>query len=360
MSGEATGRRERRPAELMAASTPPPGPGWAQRARPSAEWPVDVALRVALRRLADPPGVLFTERQLYYEVCRVLSPADRLPRRIAFTSRPLLGYPRFLAALRRHGTVPGMLPAATAAAGADLGTGSASGAAADVGGAAEPAAATRTTGAATAVTGGAVSATADAGVGAGLAPTGRGWLADEGDVLDYGLPRLLVCQDRATARMLVANDVPLEVACPVLAAADLPPDPRLVDALARFPGSAVHVLHDASAAGLAFAAGLGARLGLPASVPVVCLGLLPRHAADLRLAASRDAAPTAAADGWPALTRREERWLLAGMRAELAAVPPARLLRAVHRLAEQRPRTRQRGGGLAAARSAGFLTWPAP
>ncbi|MBX5443377.1 MAG: hypothetical protein IRZ32_17855 [Solirubrobacteraceae bacterium] len=198
------------------------------------------------------------------------------------------------------------------------------------------------------------------GVAAGAAPTGRGWLAGEDDVLDYGLPRLLVCQDRATARMLVANDVPLAVACPVLAAADLPPGPHLVDALARFPGSAVYVLHDASAAGLAFAAGLGARLGLPASVPVVRLGLLPRHAAALRLPARREAEPVAAAGAWPGLTRREEHWLRAGMRAELAAVPPARLLRAVHRLAGQRPAARRRGAGLAAARAAGFLTWPAP
>ncbi|MBX5442961.1 MAG: hypothetical protein IRZ32_15715, partial [Solirubrobacteraceae bacterium] len=97
---------------------------------------MDAALAVAVRRLADPPGVLFTERQLYYEVCRVLSPADRLPRRIAFTPRPPLGYPRFLAALRRHGPVPALLPAVTDAAEAGPGPGLASGAAAAAGGAA--------------------------------------------------------------------------------------------------------------------------------------------------------------------------------------------------------------------------------
>ncbi|WP_238438116.1 hypothetical protein, partial [Frankia nepalensis] len=337
------------------------GGGGARRAGP-ADRLVDAALAAAVRRLAEPPGLRFTERQLYYEVCRVLRPADRLPRRVGFTVGPALGHERFTAALHRHGIVPAMLPPVV-----------------------------------------------------GETTRRHGWLAAEDDVLDYGLPRLLVCEDTAIARMLVANDAHLEAACPVFAIEDLPLDPRLVAALDRFPGAAVHVLHDASAGGLALAGGLRARLGLAPSVPVVPIGLLPRHAAAMHLPARRlparpnparpnpahrsfahrdtvsqdatrqdavhrdavlhdpaarppggpDEAGDAAPPGGeplesPPLTRREQRWIRSGLRAEVAAVPPARLLRAVHRLVGSRGPAEPRGGGLGAARSVGFMTWPAP
>jgi hypothetical protein len=200
-------------------------------------------------------------------------------------------------------------------------------------------------------------------------PHRHGWLGAESDVLDYGLPRLLICADAGIARMLVANDLHMEATCAVFAEADLPLDPRLSQALGRFAGAAVYVLHDASVAGLSLPGRIHDALALPAGVPVSTLGLLPGHAGALHLAAQRDggrrgggASPGGVPPGGalPAtLTRREVRWLRSGRYAETAAVPPVQLVRTLHRLLRGRQRRRGRRPDLRAAREAGFLSWPA-
>lgn len=150
------------------------------------------ALRVAAERVAEPGGLRFTERQLYYELCRVLRPWHRVSRRVPFTTAPPVSYSDFRALL---GPVPGLLPPP------------------------EP-------------------------------PATPGQHTAEPDLFDYGLPRLLVCQSSAVADMLRANGVPMESACPVFSVDDLPLDERVVSMLARVDGT-VYVLHDASRAGLA-------------------------------------------------------------------------------------------------------------
>ncbi|MEV7525140.1 hypothetical protein [Streptomyces sp. NPDC091371] len=271
---------------------------------------LDLAIGAAIARAADPGGLRFTERQLYYETCRVLSPAAPLLRRIPGSPPPALRLPAFTRALDARGRegVPGLLPAAAAPA--------------------DPA---------------------------------RSRPPSEPDLYDYGLPRLLLCQDRSIAAMLLANHVHLEAACPVLAVPDALP-PRLLAALERADGATVHVLHDASPEGVTLPARVRAALGPVPGVRVSSLGLVPRHAAALRLPSGRGPAPApAAGSDWPAALRpREAAWLARGRFAEVAAVPPARLVRTVLRLTRgPRPPRDSVWGELSGLRTAGFMTWPA-
>ncbi|MER5931737.1 hypothetical protein [Streptomyces sp. NPDC002054] len=275
---------------------------------------LDLAIGAAAARAADPGGLRFTERQLYYETCRVLSPAAPLLRRVPGTPPPALRLPSFTRALDARGreTVPGLLPAAVPAA--------------------------------------------------PLADPARD-RPSEPDLYDYGLPRLLLCQDRSIAAMLLANHVHLEAACPVLAAPDaLPMARHLLGALERADGATVHVLHDASPEGVTLPARVRAALGPVPGVRVSSLGLVPRHAAALRLPAGRGPAPAQAAwADWPAALRpREAAWLGRGRFAEVAAVPPDRLIRTVLRLTRgPRPPRDSLWGDLSGLRTAGFMTWPA-
>ncbi|MCB5181665.1 hypothetical protein [Streptomyces antimicrobicus] len=301
-------------------------------ARPGRRGPgrplLDRALTAAAARAAAPGGLRFTERQLYYETRRVLSPA--VPLRLAAFTRALDA--------RGRENVPGLLPPARPLSPTPTPT---------------PAPMPTSTTAPAPPP----SAEADPGAGPGAGP--------EPDLYDYGVPRVLLCQDRDTAAMLLANHVHLEAACPVLAAPDaLPLDPRLLAALGRTPDATVHVLHDASPAGVLLPARVRAALpgDGPARVRVSSLGLVPRHAAALGLPSGRGPAPAAGAEaGWPAgLLPREVAWLARGRFAELAAVSPARLLRTV--LRQTRGGRPVRGAlrpGLREMRDSGFLTWPA-
>ncbi|MFH9725301.1 hypothetical protein ACH4M4_20380 [Streptomyces sp. NPDC017254] len=270
------------------------------------------AITVAAARAAAPGGLRFTERQLYYETCRVLSPGPAFLGRIPGTPAPVLRLPVFTRALEAGGreTVLGLLPPLPA----------------------RPLPARRTE-------------------------------ESEPDLYAYGLPRLLLCQDRSIAGMLLANHVHLEAACPVLAADDaLPLDPRLLAALERAGGATVHVLHDASPSGIALPARVRAGLGPVPGVRVVSLGLVPRHAAALRLHSGRGPAPgPAGLTELPAALRpKEADWLASGRFAQVAAVPPARLVRTVLRLTRgPRPPRDSLWSGLRGLRGTGFMTWPA-
>lgn len=258
---------------------------------------LDRALRLAETRAAAPGAIRYTERQLYYELCRVLRPLHAAPRRPGFTLPAPIRYERFGAALARRARPAGRIIATAPHRNPD-----------------PPA-----------------------------------------DLFDYGFPRLLVCQDAAVAAMLLANESHLESACPVYHLGDLPPDPRLVGAL-RDGAATVHVLHDASAAGLA---AVGRVRQAFEGIPVNALGLRPAHAAALHLTAVRQPpapalAPAPADDD---LLPWERRWLRSGRVVEVASVNPARLLRTVHRLVRGQSRPRPRPS-LREFRAAGFMTWP--
>ncbi|MFE7395923.1 hypothetical protein [Streptomyces sp. NPDC057557] len=273
---------------------------------------LDLAITGAAARAAGPGGIRFTERQLYYETCRVLSPAATLFTRIPRTPAPPLRLRTFTRALEARGreTVEGLLPPV-------------------------PPARPRPP------------ATPD---------------SSEPDVYAYGLPRLLVCQDRSIARMLLSNHVHLEAGCPVLAATDaLPLAPRLVAALERAEGATVHVLHDASPEGIELPARIRATLGRVPGIRVASIGLVPRHAAALRLPTGRGPAPAPPLGPWPpALRPQEAVWLARGRFAQVAAVSPPRLVRTVLRLTRgPRPPRNSMWTELRGLRTTGFLTWPA-
>ncbi|MFJ4922812.1 hypothetical protein [Streptomyces sp. NPDC088725] len=283
--------------------SPPAGRGAAARLLDRA---LDRTLVTAVARAGTPGRIRFTERQLYFETCRVLRPPRAVPRGIPVTPAPPVRYERFAAALIRHGPVAGLL-----------------------------------------------------GPLPGPVPLERRTLREprEADLYDYGLPRMLICQSRAVARMLLANDVHLEAACPVFAADRLPLDPRLVAGLGKVEGATVHVLHDASVSGIALTARV--RGELP-GVRVVSMGLVPRHAAALHLISGRAPGPGAALDILPAgIEPRERDWLAGGRFAEVEAVAPARLLRTVLRVVRgTRTPSHSLWSGLRELRTTGFLTWP--
>ncbi|WP_299531577.1 hypothetical protein [uncultured Streptomyces sp.] len=275
------------------------------------------AVEAAAARAALPGRVRFTERQLYYETCRLLSPSTRLPVRPARSAPPALRLTRFAGVLAaRTGPVPGLL--------------------------------------------------APVAPDAFRPPAGSG--RHESDLYAYGVPRLLLCQDRDIAAMLLANQIHLEAACPVFPVADAPaPDGPLVAALVRARGATVHVLHDASPAGIALPQRVRAALGPLPGVRVASMGLVPRHAAALRLPSGRGPSYASgvrdAMGPLPAGLRPDEAaWLDRGRFAEVAAVPPARLLRAVLRMTRglSRPARGSVREDLRELRAAGFLSWPAP
>lgn len=250
---------------------------------------LDGALDLAVRRVRKPGGPLVTRRQLYYEVCRVLLPAHLAPARPRFTVPPPVAPAAFEEALhRRAAAVPGLVPPAPPSA---------------------------------------------------HGPPGRNrpWAAAEADVLDYGLPRLLLVGDGDVAAMLRANRWYLDAACPVYTVGELAglPGAEAVVAAVRTAGGTVSVLHDATrgADGTADAA---RRLAGP-RVRVRPLGLRPAQAAALHLVR-----------------------LPGGDGCEAAAIPPARLLRGLHRMVTRPspPASRPWRGWRAAARS-GYLSWPA-
>ena len=159
-------------------------------------------------------GLVATEEQLYYEVCRVLAPLRYPARKPGFLLPRPVSRAGFAAALARAGgpdPLPERVPIAIAAG------------------------------------------------------------ADAPDLLGYAVPRVLVCQHDRLAAALVANDLHMESGTAVLGpAAALRPPAALRAALSRAPRPAVFLLHDATAAGTRWRAAAG-----PAWAParVQALGL---------------------------------------------------------------------------------------
>ena len=233
----------------------------------------------AARSASRPDGVAYTERQLYYEACRLLRPPDPAAG-FPHTAPAALAVDEFREALldltAEHGPPAGLL----------------------AGPVREP-----------------------------LPLEGR-----EADLAAYGLPRLLVCEDAGIARMLVANAFHMELSCAVVALAGAEPLPWQVRTmLARTRRARAYFLHDAGPEGLAACDDLERRIHLPRGVTLSAVGLTPAHAMRLRLVAAR--APRRAATSPQApLTPAERAWLDDGWSAEVTSVPPARLLRALRRI----------------------------
>lgn len=189
----------------------------------------DAVLARAATAAGAPTGLRFTERQLYYEMCRTVVPVHLLGRRPAFVIPAAVPYGLFRDAVARRRPA-GLLTACPARR-------------------AEP-----------------------------------GEHTPEADLFDYGLPRLLVCGSHDVAEMLRANGLPMESACPVVSVDELPLAPGIVTMLEKAGDARVYVLHDAGPDGQALPARLAELTPLPSGVPVVGIGLRSAQAAPLHLA----------------------------------------------------------------------------
>lgn len=180
-------------------------------------------------------------------------------------------------------------------------------------------------------------------------------IAAEPDLLDYGVPRVLICQQQAVATMLLANEFHIELACPILTWAEAIPA-AIHRMIQRSQAVEIYLLHDASPDGLALASDARRNLGIDtmAHVALLPLGLRPTQAQQLNLFAQQMTSPPAQAIPYP-LTPAERQWLTAGWVAEVEAIPPERLLRALrwNLLGAVRPRWR-----LPRIKDVGFMTWP--
>lgn len=290
------------------------------------------ALTISIEHVATPGNLFYTERQFYYELCRTLKPIPGLVIRptlwtlnagiypmlfalhrgivrfASFTLKPPLSYPDFTRALPTYlsekGTPSGLLSITLSTP---------------------------------------------------LPLEGR-----EPDLADYGLPRLLICQDRDIARMLRANLFHMEVSCAVLSLAEAIPLPEpFRRMLIRTAGARLYLLHDASPEGLALTLSLRRQLDLPPSVRMIAIGLRPAHAHQLHLFVTRETPPPGYTAAWPSyLTTRERVWLQTGWHAEVAAINPARLLRALRRIMLGIRSPKRRFPNFRHDQKVGFMTWP--
>ena len=187
------------------------------------------------------------------------------------------------------------------------------------------------------------------------------WHAIDGrepDLYDYGLAYALVCQDASIAQMLRANFLHMEMSCAILALEDATPLPdALVAMLIRASAPRVLLVHDASLAGLRWITHAAELLDVPRGFRVTALGLRPMHALRRHLFALRHAADTGELPA--SLNLIERLWLRAGYQAELAALPPVALLRALRRATRPMPRRDSWWSGFRRWRASGYMSWTA-
>lgn len=153
------------------------------------------------------------------------------------------------------------------------------------------------------------------------------------DVTAYSFDRALVVQHADLAAMLVANNFHFENNCAILSVDGYPfkRAKEIMEMLRRNPNLKVFALHDASAPGCHLPRLLRGSDWFPdLSIPIIDLGLRPKHAQDMRLIVQKFERPTLPNDIKGALTLPEIAWLEGGNTAELAVLRPAKLMRAVY------------------------------
>jgi hypothetical protein len=324
---------------------------------------LDRALITAIQQLTAFPGLHYTERQLYYEVCRILQPVPGLGNQHAKWAIAVGLIPSLLtwAVLRR-------LRWAGLLAGATLGT-----VAALYGMRRVPytlSLPVMYTRFAEALDNHCTHYGSPVGLLTVKRPPPLPPETREPDLLDYGVSRLLVCQNSAVVEMLLANDFHIELACPVLTVMEATPLPEpLLTMLSRTPDAHVYFLHDAGAGGVSIIPSLRQQMNLPPAISLTAMGLRPTHAKRLHLFAyqkplaqntpASTKRPASAKRHWPYyLSKRERVWLEAGRQAEVEAVPPVRLLRVLRRMMLDAGKPQFKWPNLVEEREVGFMTWP--
>jgi hypothetical protein len=153
------------------------------------------------------------------------------------------------------------------------------------------------------------------------------------DLSAYSFDRALVVQHADLAAMLVANNFHFENNCAILSVDGYPfgRAREIMEMLRRNPNLKVFALHDASEAGCRLSRTLRGTDWFPdLSIPVIDLGLRPKHAQDLKLIVRRGDRTTLSNELKGFLALPEITWLESGNSAELAAMRPAKLMRSVY------------------------------
>jgi hypothetical protein len=193
------------------------------------------------------------------------------------------------------------------------------------------------------------------------------------DVTQYSFDRALVVEDSQTAAMLVANRFHFENNCAILSIDGFPFGKRRVlwtdgnsapvrdtvmDMLRRNPQLKVFALHSASLAGCTMPGQLRDQAWFPDSgVQLIDLGLRPSHAQKMRMM-SLEASPVQLPDAVRgALQPDEVRWLEEGNSAELAAVRPAKLMRAIYQGFARAGKIGSTDGVAGTDTGGGFFIW---
>jgi hypothetical protein len=180
------------------------------------------------------------------------------------------------------------------------------------------------------------------------------------DLSAYSFDRALVVQHADLAAMLVANNFHFENNCAILSADGYPFGlaPTIMEMLRRNPNLKVFALHDASPSGCALPRALRGPNWFPdLSIPVIDLGLRPKHVQDLKMIVLRGANTSLSPELKSLLTLPEITWLENGFHADLAALRPARLMRAVYQGFAQANRASTSTSGDAADTGPDVVIW---
>ena len=153
------------------------------------------------------------------------------------------------------------------------------------------------------------------------------------DVSAYSFDRVLVTEHAETAAMLIANKFHFENNCAILSLDGYPHDrfDTILEMLRRNPLLKIFALHDATPRGSNMALSLRESRWFPdPALRIIDLGLRPLHAQKAGMVLQKTAPLTLPPTVRSTLTAEELAWLAAGNIAEVEAVRPAKLMRAIY------------------------------
>ncbi len=153
------------------------------------------------------------------------------------------------------------------------------------------------------------------------------------DLTSYSFDRALITESDDIAAMLIANRFHFENNCAILSANGYPQviSRTVLEMLRRNPQLKVFVIHDASIDGCLLPRKLRGERWFPdPSVQIIDLGLRPRHAIRLKLLVDNGLTGQLPQELNETLAPDEVAWLRTGNRSALAALRPAKLMRAIY------------------------------
>ena len=152
------------------------------------------------------------------------------------------------------------------------------------------------------------------------------------DLTSYSFDRALITDTDEMAAMLVANNFHFENNCAILSVAGYPGplSDTILTMLRRNPRLTVFAVHDAAVDGLLLPSRLRASWFPDPAIRIVDLGLRPADAQKLNMISLQEQPVAIPSVLTAMLSPAETTWLAAGNHTELAALRPARLMRAIY------------------------------